>query len=226
MTAVIGLQGLLFQDGGLLVMGWNIINMGVLTAFAGALVYRLITGWLGQGRRTLMVGGFLGAWMSVEIGAIATAMELAASGTSPLGLALPAMVAVHALIGLGEGIITIGALLLIYRTRPDLLHLGGTAPGQTSAGWVTAGLLLSLIVAIFSFAASGSPDGLERVAEDQGFLSTALDPVYQLFPDYTTPFIGNELISGIVAMVLGTSLVFAILFLVGRLIRRPNTDGN
>jgi len=223
MTAVIGVQGLLFQDGGLLVMGWNIINMGVLTAFAGALVYRLMTNWLGEGRSSLVAGGLIGAWLSVEAGAIATAVELVASGTSTFGLALPAMVAVHALIGVGEAIITVGALLLIYRTRPDILRVGETAPGQTSAGWLTVGLLISLALAVFSFAASGSPDGLERVAEEQGFLASALDSVYRLLPDYTIPFIENELISGVVAVVLGTLLVFAVVFLIGRIVRRPSS---
>ena len=67
MTAVIALQALLFQDGGLLVMGWNIMNMGVLTAFTGAAVYRLVRDWLGDGRATLILGGAAGAWLSVMV---------------------------------------------------------------------------------------------------------------------------------------------------------------
>ncbi|MCC6454791.1 MAG: PDGLE domain-containing protein [Caldilineaceae bacterium] len=221
LTAVVGLQGLLFQDGGLLVMGWNIVNMGVLTAFVGVTAYRMIVGVMGKSRASLIVGGALAAWLSVEAGAIATALQLALSGTAPLGVALPAMVGVHALIGIGEAIITVGALLLIAQTRPDLLAMGEQAPGGRSASWIAAGLVLAVIVASLSFLASPEPDGLERVATDQGFIATALEPLYNILPDYTVPFIGNETLSGIVAVVLGTLLVFGLAIVVGRVVRRP-----
>ncbi|MFN2221250.1 MAG: energy-coupling factor ABC transporter permease [Candidatus Promineifilaceae bacterium] len=220
MAAVIGLQGLLFQDGGLLVMGWNIVNMGVLTIFTGAAIYRVAQRWLSSERTGLIVGGAAGAWLSVMAAAMATSLELAASGTAPLNIVLPAMLTVHALIGAGEAIITVGALLLIYSTRPDLMRQGETAAGQRSSVWVGAGLALALIVAFFSFIASGDPDGLERVAEDQGFLGTALDPLYQLLPDYTIPFVDNEVVSGIIAVVVGTLVVFGLALLVGQLLRR------
>jgi cobalt/nickel transport system permease protein len=221
MAAVIGLQGLLFQDGGLLVMGWNIVNMGVLTAITGAAVYRWIQGWSDGGRASLIGGGAAGAWLSVMAAALATSLELAASGTVPLNIVLPAMLGVHALIGIGEAIITVGALLLIYSTRPDLLQQGASATGQKSSRWVAAGLVTALIVAFFSFAASSAPDGLEWVAEDQGFLATAFEPVYNLLPDYTIPIIGNERVSGIAAVIVGTLVVFGLAYLVGRLLRQP-----
>lgn len=220
MAAVIGLQGLLFQDGGLLVMGWNIMNMGVLTAFTGAAVYRLVRDWLGDGQATLILGGAAGAWLSVMVAALATSLELAASGTSPLNIVLPAMLGVHSLIGIGEAIITVGALLLIYTTRPDLLQQGASASGQKSSTWVAAGLVIALIVAFFSFTTSSDPDGLERVAKDQGFLETTLEPIYNLLPDYTISFIENEMVSGIVAVIAGTLVVFGLAYLVGRLLRQ------
>lgn len=224
MAAVVGLQGLLFQDGGLLVMGWNIMNMGVLTVFCGAAVYRVARKWLTDDRTGLIVGGAAGAWLSVMAAAVATSLELAASGTSPLNIVLPAMLAVHALIGTGEMIITVGALLLIYSTRPDLLRRGAAATGQGSSVWLGAGLVIALVVAFFSFIASGDPDGLERVAQDQGFLGTALDPLYDLLPDYTIPFIGDERISGIVAVIVGTLVVFGLALLIGQLVRRLRSE--
>ncbi len=177
MTAVVGLQGLLFQDGGLIVMGWNIVNMGILTAFVGAAVYRMVERVMGKSRSALNIGGALAAWISVEAGASATAIQLALSGTSPFGITVPAMVGVHALIGIGEAIITVGALVLIAQTRPDLLRMGKQAPGTRSALWVAAGLLIAVIVASLSFVASPAPDGLERVATDYGFINAALDPL-------------------------------------------------
>ena len=221
MTAVVGLQGLLFQDGGLVVMGWNIVNMGILTAFVGVTAYRLNERLMGKNRLGLIVGSAVAAWLSVEAGALVTALQLSVSGTSPLVVALPAMLGVHALIGIGEAIITVGALLLIAQARPDLLAMGEEAPGARSAIGMAFGLLIAIVVASFSFLASPSPDGLERVATDQGFIGTALSPVYKLLPDYSMPFIDNEQLSGVVAVILGTMIVFSIALVVGRAVRRP-----
>src|SRR5688572_2494478 len=65
MTSVVGLQGLIFQDGGLIVMGWNIVNMGILTAFVGMFIFRLVEGIMGKNRTSLIVGSALAAWVSV-----------------------------------------------------------------------------------------------------------------------------------------------------------------
>jgi len=64
---------------------------------------------------------FAAAWLSVEVAAIAASIELALSDTSPLNVALPAMVGVHAAIGIGEGLITVAAVAFVSATRPDLL---------------------------------------------------------------------------------------------------------
>lgn len=216
MTSVVAIQALLFQDGGLLALGFNVVNMGILTAFTGHWVYQAVRRTLGEGRNSLLVAGAVGAWLSVLVGAIATAIELAISGSSPLGVALPAMSAVHVLIGIGEAIITVGALSFIYASRRDLLNIGEAAPGKASANWVLGGLGLALLVAVFSFAADANPDGLERVAEDTGFLGLAQNPLFNIFPDYTLPFIGNEMLSGILAVVLGTLIVFGISFAIAR----------
>ena len=226
MTAVIATQGLLFQDGGLLVMGWNILNMGVFTAFTGYAVYVLMRRLMGEGARSRFVAAFVGAWLSVEVGAIATAFELAVSGTSPLSLGLPAMASVHALIGLGEGIITTGAIALLQASRPQVLEAGETAPGRKGASFVAVGLMVALVVAILSPLASGSPDGLEAVAEREGFLDRALEPLYELLPDYSLPFVHNEAVTTILAVVAGTVIVFGVAWVIGRAtIRRKEAVG-
>jgi cobalt/nickel transport system permease protein len=216
MTAVIAVQSLLFQDGGLLVMGWNILNMGVFTAFTGFAVYKLVRKMLGTHPAALMVAGFMGAWLSVEVGSIATAFELAASSTVPLSLALPAMAAVHALIGLGEGIITSGALSLLQVSRPQVLELGETAPGRRGASFIVAALAVSLVVALFSPLASANPDGLESVAEQQGFLVSSTPAPFTILSDYTIPLINNTVLTTIAAVALGTLVVFGLALLVGR----------
>jgi cobalt/nickel transport system permease protein len=216
MTSVIGVQALIFQDGGLLALGFNIVNMGILTAFTGHLVYQGLRKTLGEGRNSLLVAGAVGAWLSVMVGAAATAVELALSGASPLRIALPAMAGVHALIGVGEALITVGALAFIFATRRDLLNIGESAPARTAANWVAIGLGLALVVAALSPLASGDPDGLNRVAANLGFDSRALGPVYEIFSGYAIPVIGDPNLSKIVAVGVGTLIVFGAAFLLAR----------
>ncbi|HEX75135.1 MAG TPA: energy-coupling factor ABC transporter permease [Dehalococcoidia bacterium] len=123
MTCVLGVQCLVFQDGGLFALGANIFNMGIVASFIGYYVYRGGASLFGGRRPGKLVGGGLAAWSSVLIASIACAFELGVSGTVPLGVALPAMVGVHALIGIGEGLITAAVLGLVLATRADLLEL-------------------------------------------------------------------------------------------------------
>ena len=123
MSCVLIAQSLIFQDGGLLALGANIFNMGIIASFSGYYLYRLFVSILGKNRRSQLIGGFVGAWGSVFLASIVCAIELAVSGTSPIQVALPAMAGVHALIGIGEGLITGAVLSLVLATRADLLQL-------------------------------------------------------------------------------------------------------
>jgi cobalt/nickel transport system permease protein len=121
MTAVIGVQALIFQDGGLAALGINVFNMGVVTALLGYAVYAA-TNRLANGRLWLRNASvFAAAWLTVQASAALTAFELAVSDTSPLSVVLPSMMGVHALIGIGEGLITVAALSFVTATRRDLL---------------------------------------------------------------------------------------------------------
>jgi cobalt/nickel transport system permease protein len=218
MTTVVAIQALLFQDGGLLVMGANILNMGIISTVVGYGVYRGATA-LARGQRWgLFVGGFAAAWASVVIAAVAAAVQLAFSGTSPLGVALPAMAGVHVLIGVGEGLITVGALVFVAAVRRDLLEPAGAATGGLR--WAAAGLVLALAVTLLAPLASPHPDGLERVAEDQGFIEAAQDAPYEIIPDYVLPGVPNEALATIAAGLVGTLIVAGVAFAVARLRRQ------
>jgi cobalt/nickel transport system permease protein len=130
------------------------------------------------------------------------------------------MLGIHALIGIGEAIITVAALAFIMRVRPDVLSIEATV-SRGGRGWVVAGIAVALIVVLFAPWASADPDGLERVAEDLGFLNTGLDAPYQMFPDYTIPMFGETGLSTIVAGIIGVLIVAAIAIGIGRLLRRP-----
>jgi cobalt/nickel transport system permease protein len=123
MSCVLIAQCLIFQDGGLLALGANIFNMGIIASFSGYYLYRLAIFVLGATRRGKLISGFVGAWGSVFLASIFCAIELAISGTSPMRVVLPAMAGFHSLIGIGEGLITIAVLSLVLATRADMLEL-------------------------------------------------------------------------------------------------------
>lgn len=127
MTAVVATQALIFQDGGLVALGINLLNMAVVSSLVGWLLYRG-SAPLGASGGPLMLRAFVVAWVSVMASAAAVTLQLAASGTTPLMVALPAMLGVHALIGVGEGLITVGAVAFISASRKDLLDVAVTAP--------------------------------------------------------------------------------------------------
>ena len=219
MTAVIAVQALLLQDGGLLVMGANILNMGLITSAIG---YGLYRGVLGSSRGTKLAVAGVAAWLSVMAGALATALQLWLSGTSNLQTVAIAMLGVHALIGIGETLITVAALTFILQTRPDLLDEKSVST-QGGRGWVLAGVIISLAVVLLSPLASAFPDGLERVAGDLGFLNSAQSAPYQVFPDYTVPFLGETPISTIVAGIIGALVVLVLAFIAGRTLQKKTS---
>jgi cobalt/nickel transport system permease protein len=129
LTSVLSLQALLFQDGGLLALGANVFNMAIIGVLMGWVVYAGVRRLLGQRTWGMAVSGFVAAWTSVFVASLAASVELAVSGTSPLGIVLPAMGGVHALIGIGEGLITVAVLAFLRAVRPDLLGLQRAAMG-------------------------------------------------------------------------------------------------
>jgi cobalt/nickel transport system permease protein len=95
--------------------------MGVVGALlVGGLMYaaRRVAG---HGRTALLAISGAGAWLAVMAGATTTSLGLALSGTVPLGTVLPAMLGVHALIAVGEAVVTVAAVSAVLATRPDLL---------------------------------------------------------------------------------------------------------
>lgn len=207
LTTVVGVQALIFQDGGLLALGANIFNMGVIGVAVSYMVYQTVQRFAGGRKWGMFLGGFAAGWLSVVIAALAVALELAVSGTSPANVAVPAMAGIHALIGVGEGLITIGALAFVYAVRPDMLTFKPERAVGGATVWIV-GLLLALGLAVASPLASAHPDGLEWVAEQKGFLDAAQGALYEIIPDYVFPGVANEALATILAGILGTLIVF------------------
>jgi len=225
MTCVVGTQALLFQDGGLLALGANIVNLVLVGVAVGHAVYLTIRKLTGETRWGILLGGFLAGWCSIVGAALLCALQLAASGTSPANVAVPTMGTIHMLIGMGEGLITAGALALLYAARRDLLT---SRPGQAVGGrgvWI-GGLALAVLLAILSPLASANPDGLEWAAEQQGFLEAQQDAPYRIIPDYVFPGIANEKVATIVAGIVGVVIVFGVMWLVGTTRRRRESTSS
>jgi cobalt/nickel transport system permease protein len=206
MTAILIVQCLLFQDGGVLALGCNIINMGLLPCLAGWGLYRLLLGaaWKAGAWRQ-----YLSAWLAcvvgVTAGAVLVPVETAISGVMqiPLSHFLLVMVGVHLLIGLFEGLITFAVIAYLRVARPAALSMDGAQPGRArlrrgaliASMLVTAGLLAGAV----GWFASSQPDGLEwsylvrgygqaenAVKEPSGAVAGADDwqSNWSLMPDY------------------------------------------
>ncbi len=217
MTVVIGLQALLFQDGGLLVMGANILNMGVLTALVGYGLLRLVSG---RSHTVKLATVAVASWLAVVGAALATSLELWLSGTASLRVVVPAMLLVHAAIGLGEALITVAAASLAWRVRPDLLETSASA----GRGWALGGLLAALAVVVLAPLASTQPDGLERVAEDLGLAGLARPAPYELLPDYVVPALGAGSWSTIAAGIIGVAAVLVATVAIARALQRRRAE--
>lgn len=113
-------QGVLFGDGGITVMGANIINMAVIGGFVGFYSFKGII----RITKNMPVAGFFAAWFACLIPALAAAVELYLAGTFPLVEGMVAMGIYHAIIGIIEGCVTVAAVYLITSARPDLVDTG------------------------------------------------------------------------------------------------------
>jgi len=224
MTLVLVIQCLGFADGGLTALGTNIVNMGVIGGLGGYLLVRALRAALPRGRGGYLLAAAGAGWASVVAASAACSLELAASGTSPLGLVFPAMVGTHAVIGLGEALITGAVLAAVASARPDVLPawsgIAESAAGRPALrrAWALAGIGFVAALGLAAFVspfASSSPDGLEKIAEEKGFLAAAEDEgawKAAPLPDYAVPGLPAEEVSTGLAGLLGTAAVFGVGF--------------
>lgn len=120
LSCVLIVQCLLFQDGGLIALGANILNMAIVGTWGGWFLFFILKKILPEKIR-MQTAVFVGAWFSVVLAAFLAAIELGVSKTAPMGTAITAMVGVHAVIGIGEGIITLLVISFLKKVKPELL---------------------------------------------------------------------------------------------------------
>ncbi|MFF9604841.1 energy-coupling factor ABC transporter permease [Streptomyces sp. NPDC014684] len=233
-SVVLLMQGVLFADGGLTALGVNITDMAIVTTVVAYAVFRGLLAVLPRKRRSVTVASFVAALVSVPAAAVAFTLMYAVGGTTDvsIGKVATAMIGVHVLIGLGEAVITALTVGAVIAVRPDLVHgarglrqrlrlrvngelVDAPAPAAPVAArasrrtlWLT-GLVTSLVLAGFvSFYASANPDGLEKVAHDQGIDKKTEKHASSDSPlaDYGVKDVSDARLSGGLAGVIGVGV--------------------
>ncbi len=206
LSSVVMIQCLLFQDGGLLAIGCNLINIAIVPSYAGCAVYRLIAGDKSSKKR-LWIASVLACIVAAQAGSMLVVVEAMISGVLmiPAGTFLVTMAGVHLLVGMMEGLITVAILGYLTTVRPDLIDGLESVSGLLSRK--TAILSLAVITLItaagFSLLASERPDGLEwsyaerpdqpefkPVVENNDQRIAAADQLQSkiaVMPDYSSP---------------------------------------
>jgi cobalt/nickel transport system permease protein len=224
MTTVLLIQAVVFADGGILALGANVFNLAVVAPLVGWGTWRLFLSF-GDSKALKVAGAFVASWVSLVVASIFAAIEIWISGNAQILVVLGAMGFWHAIIGIGEGIITAGLVAYVLQVRPDLLT-ESAAQGKRGIRNLAIGFAVFAIVAAgISFLASGSPDGLEFVYFEQGvgaeFEEMAL--LSSPIPDYVVPGLSNETLAGILAGIVGVIITGVLLYAFGVAVRNRDT---
>ncbi|WP_406125517.1 energy-coupling factor ABC transporter permease [Streptomyces sp. NBC_00989] len=233
-SVVLLMQGILFADGGLTALGVNITDMAITTTVVAYAVFRGLVKILPRTRRSITAASFTAALLSVPAAALVFTLLYALGGTTDvsLGKVATAMIGVHVLIGIGEAAITALTVGAVIAVRPDLVYgargleqrlklrvngelVDAQAPLEPATPrtsrrklWI-GGLVASLLLAGFvSFYASSNPDGLEKVAADQGIDQKAKEHASADSPlaDYGVRDVDDARLSGGLAGVIGVGV--------------------
>lgn len=215
MAVVLAIQCLVFGDGGVLALGANIFNMGVVGGLGAYYTYNWLKGMF-KGMSGVMFNAFISSWVSIVLASGSCAVMIGVSGTGPTMDVIASMVSTHTLIGVGEGLITLVIVGLVYRFRPLVMDQKIEIDLQTIVTPCIIAFGLALALALF-FSPYACPflDGLERVAEDHGFLSIAegKEMFCAPIPDYVFPGIKSEGVATSLAGFVGTIITVIFFFL-------------
>jgi len=123
-SVVLFVQGLVFADGGLSALGLNIINMALVPALVGYVIFRTVRLLVPRSHGGVVSAAGIAGALSVVLASLVFTLEYALGGTggAPVATVFGAMVGVHILIGIGEGIITALTVGVVLAVRPDLVY--------------------------------------------------------------------------------------------------------
>ena len=233
MTIVLVIQALIFGDGGVLALGANIINMGVIAGFVGFYSFKGLRSALPK----LPLAGAAGiaAWLACVIAACCAAVEIAILGAVPLSIGLPTMFIYHAIIGIIEGIITAVVVTLVFRVRPELTG-DTTKQAVPIKKFLVAGLIIALIIGGCAVLfASSDPDGLDSTLLVSGGvkqvfapatgdeIAEAEDPIgwSAPMPDYA---LGDSTIGGFIALIIGIFAALVVIIIAAKIVYASSSE--
>jgi len=209
MSLVVITQCLIFADGGISVLGANLLNIALLASLPAVLVRELLfrESLSTVSKNTMYVTA---AFLSTLVAATACAVQLAIAGVSPLQTVLPAMLYYHVLIALAEAGLTLALLVIFAQVAAKV------APQRA---WIVPLGFAAVVAVLISPFGSGSPDGLMSAAGALGFAHLAgeffVAPV-----DYVVSAVSSEALATAIAGFIGIALVFAVAYGTGRAFAR------
>ena len=213
MTAILAIQAFVFQDGGIMALGANTLNMALAGVWAAWIPYRRF----GANK----TGIFLGAALSVMVSGCLALIQLLLSGVHLPTALVATGTAVFAISAAIEGAITVAVLGAIERINPMWVR----RPDEAGRNRVI-GMLMSaaIVLAVFSvLIASTAPDGLEKVAEHAGISSQATTLYKTALKDYEFSGVGSPFIRKAAAGLAGLVAIYALCLVIGAVIRRRRT---
>jgi cobalt/nickel transport system permease protein len=221
MTSVLLVQCFVFGDGGAFALGANVFNMALVGCVVGAGFYRLLCGRNPSPTRRVACVAFA-AWCATIAAAASCAEQLALSGAATWSVVVPTALGIHALIGIGEAVITALIVAAVLRIRPELLEPEAKPPQHRSSP-VRAGLGLAMaVVVLLAPLAYVAPDGLSRVVQRLGFQSSERPNLAAPLAEYRVPGLTSGALTTILAGCLGTVLLFGLCWLLAlALVPRP-----
>ncbi|MFZ8845407.1 cobalt transporter CbiM [Thermoflexus sp.] len=248
MTVTLVIQALFFGDGGILALGANIFNLGILAPAVAYVVYQTVAG-RSPSRTRLLMAAALAGYLSINAAALATAIELglqpllfrAPDGTPlynpyPLNLAVPAMMFAHLVVaGPVEALVTGLIVGYVHRVQPDLL--ARPAEGKWAAGaWLPLVVVLGLLIVLtpLGLLAPGTAFGEwapEELGELVGYVPRGLAALSGqwsgLLPDYAVPILegvpGGEVLGYLLSALMGVLLTALVWGILRWLLLRPRT---
>lgn len=210
LTAILALQALVFQDGGILSLGANVFNMAIAGVLAGYLPYRMLAA-----RKSL--GLFVGALLSVLVSACLALAELLFSGVKMSGGILAVSLGFFVVSAILEGGITVAVVKAIDRLNPAWVPASPESP-RRQAGWIAiAAIILAVSGILF---ASAAPDGIAKLSADLGISTQAKSLFATPLSDYELKALPTEWLRKAAAALCGLALIYFACLGLERLLRR------
>jgi cobalt/nickel transport system permease protein len=212
MTAILAVQALVFQDGGVLALGANVFNMAVAGVLAAYLPYKL---W-GAGRMR-KAAIFAGGVLSLLVGALLAIAQLLLSGVAMPGGVLGLSLGLFLISALLEGGITLAVVQALEAMNPNFVRMPAEGNRRLIGAIALAAVLIATVGAVF---ASAYPDGLETLAERVGIADRAKALIPTPLADYQAAFIHSDWLRQATAGIAGLVLIFAVCVGFGRFVIR------